>query len=187
MAAEPGTADAIEAHAELVALLGYVGGTRITLSITPCACNPCNCSPCRCDACKCGCCAPPELTAKDLTRHPRVLAVLAKHNGCESRLDAEIRRQYPELKVGPAYEREEGIDRLGIVAGLTLPLWNRNRKGIAEATGERHAARCEVINEWRSLVREYRKARDVAAVSKGLDLVLAREELRRFASVEKEE
>ncbi len=98
-----------------------------------------------------------------LIRHPKVKEALARLDGDEATLDAEIRRQYPELKLGPAYGREEGIDRLGLVAGVTLPLWNRNRKGIAEATGTRDVARMTAINVWRDLVRDFASARATLA------------------------
>ena len=42
---------------------------------------------------------------------------------------------------------------------MTLPLWNRNRKGIAEAEGARDAARLDAIEVWRDLVREAAAAR----------------------------
>ena len=95
----------------------------------------------------------------DLVRHPKVREAAARLAGGEAALEAEIRRQYPYLKLGPAYEREEGLDRLGLVAGVTLPLWNRNRKGIAEAEGARDAARLDAIEVWRDLVREASAAR----------------------------
>ncbi len=98
-----------------------------------------------------------------LIRHPRVKEALARLDGDEAALEAEIRRQYPELKLGPAYGREEGTDRLGLVAGVTLPLWNRNRRGIAEATGTRDAARRAAINVWRDLVRDFAAARATLA------------------------
>jgi hypothetical protein len=44
------------------------------------------------------------------------------------------------------------MDRFGFVAGVTLPLWNRNRKGIAAAEGLRDEKRLEAIDVWRSLV-----------------------------------
>lgn len=93
-------------------------------------------------------------TALDFTRHPRVRAALARLEGGERALEKEIRRQYPDLKIGPAYSREEGEDRFGFVVGTTLPLWNRNRKGIATAEGERDAAREEAIAAWRTVVTE---------------------------------
>ena len=40
------------------------------------------------------------------------------------------------------------------MAGVTLPLWNRNRKGIAEAEGAREEAKREAIRIWREVVLE---------------------------------
>ena len=40
------------------------------------------------------------------------------------------------------------------MAGVTLPLWNRNRKGIAEAEGARDEARQEAVRIWREVVLE---------------------------------
>ena len=86
-----------------------------------------------------------------VTQHPRVKEALLRLDGSEAALQAEIRRQYPDLKLGPAYSFEDGLDRFGLVAGLSLPLWNRNRKGIATAEGERDERRLEAIEVWRSL------------------------------------
>ena len=95
-----------------------------------------------------------KMTPLDYVRHPRVQAALCRLEGGEAALETEIRRQYPDLKIGPAYSREEGLDRLGLVAGVTLPLWNRNRKGIAEAEGAREEAKREAIRIWREVVLE---------------------------------
>ena len=95
-----------------------------------------------------------KMTLLDYVRHPRVQAALCRLEGGEAALETEIRRQYPDLKIGPAYSREEGLDRLGIVAGVTLPLWNRNRKGIAEAEGARDEAKQDAIRIWREIVLE---------------------------------
>ena len=100
-----------------------------------------------------------KVTPLDYVRHPRVQAALSRLEGGEAALETEIRRQYPDLKIGPAYSREEGLDRLGIVAGVTLPLWNRNRKGIAEAEGTRDEAKQEAIRIWREVVQEAAAAR----------------------------
>jgi outer membrane protein TolC len=94
-----------------------------------------------------------------LIRHPRVDAARARLNGTEAALDAEIRRQYPELTLGPAAANEEGLDRLGLVAGLTLPLWNRNRRPIAEAEGARDNARRSAVDIWRALICDAAAAR----------------------------
>ena len=95
----------------------------------------------------------------ELVRHPKVEAALARLGGTEKSLEAEIRRQYPDLKLGPAYANEEGLDRFGLIAGISIPLWNRNRKGIAEAEGARDEARRAAIDAWRSLVCDAATAR----------------------------
>ena len=95
----------------------------------------------------------------ELVRHPKVEAALARLGGTEKSLEAEIRRQYPDLKLGPAYANEEGLDRFGLIAGASIPLWNRNRKGIAEAEGTRDEARRAAIDMWRSLVCDAATAR----------------------------
>ena len=61
---------------------------------------------------------------------------------------------FSSLSSVSAYANEEGLDRFGIVAGVTLPLWNRNRKAIAEASATRDISRLEAIDVWRGLVCE---------------------------------
>jgi hypothetical protein len=62
---------------------------------------------------------------------------------------------------------EEGMDRFGLVAGISIPLWNRNRKGIADAEGRRDETRLEAIDVWRELVC------DAAAAHAHLAILLA--------------
>lgn len=93
-------------------------------------------------------------TPSALVGHVKVRAAQARLGGTEKSLLAEIRRQYPDLSIGPGYSREEGQDRVGFVAGLSLPLWNRNRAGIAAAETERDLARQTALDVWRGLVGE---------------------------------
>ncbi len=95
----------------------------------------------------------------DLVRHPRVREALARFAAGEEALRAEIRKQFPDLETGPLFGHEEGTGRLGASLGFTLPLWNRNRKGVASAEGTRDAARLEARNVWRGLVAEWHEAR----------------------------
>ena len=96
-----------------------------------------------------------DYAALDFTNAPSVRAAVARLAGGETELDREIRRQYPELSVGPAYTREDGYNRIGLTGSLTLPLWNRNRVGIATATGTRDAARLAAVTAWQSAVRRW--------------------------------
>lgn len=95
----------------------------------------------------------------NFTEHPKVKEKALRLEGGEAALQAEIRRQYPELKFGPAYSREEGTDRLGVVAGVDIPIWNRNRKAIAEASAERDEARNDAVQTWRDAVLDAAAAR----------------------------
>lgn len=88
-------------------------------------------------------------------KHPEVKVALLNLGASEKQLEAEIRKQYPDLKLGPAYSNEEGLDRIGLVAGITLPLWNRNRKSISETTAARDEARLAAIDAWRQMLAGY--------------------------------
>ncbi|MCL2105333.1 MAG: TolC family protein [Kiritimatiellaeota bacterium] len=104
---------------------------------------------------------PPDPTPSEdtLIRHPRVQEKLARLGGAEADLRTEIRRQYPNLKIGPALGNEDGETRAGLTFGMTLPLWNRNRQAIAVAEGARQQARIEAVNEWKRLVGELENAK----------------------------
>ena len=96
-----------------------------------------------------------EVDYLDFVRAPEVQAALARYEGKETELKKEIRRQYPELSIGPAYTREDGFDKVGFTVGLSLPFWNRNRQGIAEAKGARDESRHAAIIAWRDAVQRY--------------------------------
>lgn len=70
----------------------------------------------------------------------------------------EIRKQYPDLVLGPAYEREEGLDRIGIVLSIPIPILNQNRRGIAEARAARNAAKVSFESEYERLVADLSQA-----------------------------
>lgn len=128
-----------EAEIRLLSLCGLRPGVRISVSFVPRAPSG------------------DEVRAVEvfsLVRHPAVAARLLDLDGSEARLEAEIRRQYPDISFGPAYANEEGLDRMGFTAGVTLPLWNRNRKAIAEARAKRDETRLEAVDVWRSLVSD---------------------------------
>ena len=93
-------------------------------------------------------------TLEQLMHHPRLLAAMAAYNVSEKELQLEIRKQYPELELGPGLLHEEGEDKIGVSLGLTLPLWNRNREGIARALGDRAISRHDAVQQWRELLQQ---------------------------------
>ncbi len=72
--------------------------------------------------------------------NPELLAVRTEYEVSEQMLRAEIRRQYPDLTIGPGYGTDQGDDRVQLGISLPLPLWNRNQQGIAEAIARREVA-----------------------------------------------
>lgn len=83
-----------------------------------------------------------ELGPDELARrNPSMLIAAAEYEVAESALELEIRRQYPDVQIGPGYGREDGNDELLLGIGVPLPVWNGNRQRIAEARVEREAAR----------------------------------------------
>ena len=91
---------------------------------------------------------------------PKIRAALATFSASETALKTEIRRQYPELSLGTSYEidgNDSFEDSLTLGIGFTLPVWNRNRAGIAAAKGNRSLARHEAITLWQEQFHEMRR------------------------------
>ncbi len=93
-----------------------------------------------------------------LRRDPRIMAVRAEYEAAEQRLRLEVRKQYPDLNVGPSYSFEEGLSRLGFGFGLPIPLWNHNRQAVAEAAAEREAARTRAEARIEQVISELARA-----------------------------
>jgi cobalt-zinc-cadmium efflux system outer membrane protein len=93
-----------------------------------------------------------------LQSDPRLLAARAVYEAAEQRLRLEVRKQYPDLNVGPSYSFEEGFSRLGFGFGLPIPLWNHNRQAVAEAAAERDAARVEAETQTEQVFSELARA-----------------------------
>ena len=71
----------------------------------------------------------------------RLRRLREEYEVAEHALHREIRKQYPDLIVGPLYESDQGQSRIGFLGAIPLPVLNANRQGIAEATAERELAR----------------------------------------------
>ena len=89
---------------------------------------------------------------------PKLLSQLAAYASNETQLKTEIRKQYPEIELGPAFTRDDGEKELGLSLGFDIPLWNRNRQAIAEAEGNRNMARLETVQLWRDLLQNTQQA-----------------------------
>ena len=94
-----------------------------------------------------------------LVRHPRLELAKASYEVVEQNLRREITKQYPDLTIGPVYENEEDQSRIGLGGAIPIPVFNRNRRGIAEAGATRDAARAEAEHTYQRLAAEYDAAR----------------------------
>lgn len=95
-----------------------------------------------------------------LAEAPSLKAELAAYGATEEELRLEIRKQYPELGISPSRAREEGNAKLGVGVELNIPLWNRNRGGIARAHGDRALQWRQVIAQWRSMLMQAASLQD---------------------------
>ena len=65
----------------------------------------------------------------------------AEYEVAEQTLRREIRKQFPDIGLGPQGEEDGGQSRVGFVGAIPIPILNSNRGGIAEAKAERELAR----------------------------------------------
>jgi outer membrane protein TolC len=73
--------------------------------------------------------------------NPELAAVRAEYEVAEQSLRTEVRKQYPDLAIGPGYASDQGDNRVLLGFSLPIPLWNRNQQGVAQASAQREVAR----------------------------------------------
>ena len=77
------------------------------------------------------------------TRNLTLLRLEEVYEVAEKDLLLEVRKQYPDLTIGPLYEFDQGQSRIGLNASSPIPVLNANRQGIAESRVKRELARAE--------------------------------------------
>lgn len=82
-----------------------------------------------------------EIRSRALHGRGDLLAALADYAASQSALQLEIAKQYPDIRLGPGYEYDQGLHKWGLsVATDLLPVFNRNQGPIAEAKAKRTEA-----------------------------------------------
>lgn len=110
-------------------------------------------------------------------RSPQVLMTAARYEAAEEALRLEVRKQYPDLTLGPIWGKEEGLNRFGFGFSIPIPILNANRGGIAEAHAVREAARAE----WEQSMQESLTAFELARST--LSTAIERKEILRSTIV----
>lgn len=97
---------------------------------------------------------PTPPTAAPPLEHPQLRIALAAYAVAERQLELEVRRQYPDLSIGLGGGTEDGEPRVLFGLGLLpIPVWNANKRGIAEARAGRATAAAEVELALQELVQ----------------------------------
>jgi outer membrane protein, heavy metal efflux system len=83
----------------------------------------------------------PALRRRALQARSDILAALADYGASQSALQLEIARQYPDVRIGPGYEYDQGLNKWAVIGvSLELPVLNRNAGPIGEADARRTEA-----------------------------------------------
>jgi outer membrane protein TolC len=72
-----------------------------------------------------------------------VKASLAEYNAAQEALRLAVASQYPDIKFGPGYNYDLGVNRYVLDIGVTLPVFHQNQGPIAEAMARRDQAAAE--------------------------------------------
>lgn len=99
-------------------------------------------------------------TPVDLDLHPDLAIARAEYLVAERELELEIRRQYPDLNLGGGFGTDQGDSRLLGGLSIPIPVFNTNRRAIAETHARRDVARAA----FESVLTSLEAARHAAAV-----------------------
>lgn len=83
--------------------------------------------------------------------NPSLIRLKSEYEVAEKSLITEIRKQYPDITIGPLGEWDEGQTRLGLNGAIPLPILNSNKSGIVEARAIRELARAEFETRFQSI------------------------------------
>ncbi len=88
----------------------------------------------------------PEIRRRALTQRSDILGALAEYEASQAVLQLEIRKQYPDISLGPGYQLDQTDAKWTLALTLALPVLNRNQGPIAEAEARRQAAAAHFLS-----------------------------------------
>jgi outer membrane protein TolC len=102
---------------------------------------------------------PAELRRAALLERADVRAALADYAAAEAALKLEIARQYPDVRIGPGYEYDQGLNKWAVVgATIELPVLNRNQGPIGEAEARRSESATRFLQLQASVLAAFDRA-----------------------------
>ncbi|MEY4119247.1 MAG: hypothetical protein RLZZ116_2575 [Planctomycetota bacterium] len=88
-----------------------------------------------------------ELLSRAARTSPSVALAAAQHESAERRLAQEIRQTWPDVEIAPGFGEQDGDRQATVGIGVTLPVFNGNRRAIAESEATRALARIRAESE----------------------------------------
>lgn len=118
-----------------------------------------------------------EIRRRALLNRSDIRASLAEYEASQAALELEIRKQYPDVSLGPGYQLDQTDSKWTLAASVVLPLVNRNQGPIAEARARRREAAARFLSLQSRVLAELdaaiRSAREVAEQVETADAVTA--------------
>lgn len=116
-----------------------------------------------------------EARRQALFERPDVRAGLATYAATQSALQLEIAKQYPDIHLGPGYQRDQADDKWTLGLTFTLPIFNQNQGPIAEAEAKRAQAaarfdslQTKILSDLEQAITNYRTALKKVQAAKAL-------------------
>ena len=126
----------------------------------------------------------PENSEQALSRaqvhHPELRRLLALRRQKELELEREQVSWYPDFSPGVGFEKETDQDGYIVSLAVEIPLWNKNKGGIAKAKAEVRQIEAQLKRVEQDVIRDVETSLEVYASS--LEQILAFEELRSAAA-----
>jgi outer membrane protein TolC len=84
--------------------------------------------------------------------NPSLARLRGEYAVAEQTLLREVRKQYPDVVLGPQSESDQGQSRIGVIGAIPVPILNSNKGGIATARAERELAKAAYETEYERIV-----------------------------------
>lgn len=118
---------------------------------------------------------PPSAEARRMAIFNRadLQSSLAEYEGTQAALQLEIAKQYPDMHIGLGYTYDVGTNKFGLgIPGITLPVFDQNQGGIAQAEAKRTEAAAKttalqdtIINDLDHALAHYQTSLDALSLS----------------------
>jgi len=111
-----------------------------------------------------------ELTAAQVRRaalesRPDILGALADYAAAQAALQLEIAKQYPDVRLQPGYQYDQGDNKWSLGIVVDLPVFHQNQGPIAEARAKREEAAAKFLALQARVLSEIDRAAEILRVA----------------------